>query len=93
MAASDLPYRCNMFPLKVVFPPDREYARSVDVAEFGDAAGLRAALAAIVRDGYHDRAARARRQTYLDRLSRLAHPARILEQIIGRPQAAGTVAG
>jgi hypothetical protein len=90
MQPSEMPYLYNMFPLKVLFPPDREYARSVECAEFGDPRQIRDQLARIVRDGYADEEARSRRLAYIDALGRLADPADILGRIIGRAEAVGT---
>jgi hypothetical protein len=90
MQPSELPYRCNMFPLKVLFPPERDYAQIVDVAEYGDADGIRAALDALVRRGYDDEDARRRRRGYVDGLRQLSSPSRILEQVLGRPESVGT---
>jgi len=90
MGSSEMPYRYNMFPLKVLFPVDRAYARSVDVVEYGDIRGIRAALGAVLANGFCNEGARMRRQEYVDRLSRLAGPGRILEQILGRSEEAGT---
>jgi len=92
MTSSDMPYRYNMFPLKVLFPADREYAASVDLVEYGDIAGIRAALAAILAEGFWDEGARRRRLEYVERLRRLAAPGHILEQILGRSEQAGVPA-
>jgi hypothetical protein len=92
MEPSEMPYRYNMFPLKVLFPSDREYARSVEIAEFGNATEIRDKLGAILSAGFHDARARANRLKYLERLRQLANPGNILEQIIGGPKAAGTLA-
>lgn len=82
-AGSGMPYPCNMFPLKLWFPDDREYARVVEVAEFDDAAGIRAALSALLERGYWDAERRERRDEFRCRLSRLSDPGAILEGIIG----------
>ena len=87
MAQSEMPYRYNMFPLKVLFPAEREYSQTVDLAEYGNAAEIRHKLGAILRDGYADSAARARRQAYRERLRHLSEPGDILERILGRPEA------
>jgi uncharacterized protein DUF6365 len=90
MQSSEMPYRYNMFPLKVLFPAEREYAQIVELAEFGNPPQIRERLARIVRNGHADEEARPRREAYIARLRRLADPADILEQIIGRPEPAGT---
>jgi hypothetical protein len=90
MSASEMPYRYNMFPLKVLFPPEREYSQSVDLVEFGDREAIRDGLVAMMRDGYVDAEVKTRRLAYLERLRRLPEPGQILEQLIGRPEAAGT---
>jgi len=80
---SDMPYEYNMFPVKLLFPAARDYAQIVDVAEFGDADGMRDRLVAIMTRGYFDSGARDRRREYLTRLKGLARPGDILEQILG----------
>jgi hypothetical protein len=92
MTSSDLPYRFNMFPLKVLFPVEREYSQSVDTVEYGDPAAIRNALVAALQHGYVDADVRSRRIDYIERLRRLPEPGHILEQIIGRPEAAGRLA-
>ena len=93
MEASEMPYRYNMFPLKVLFPPDREYAQCVDLVEYGDLPAIRSAIDAILAEGFWDQRARLKRQEYLDRLGRLDEPGQILEQILGRPAEAGATVG
>jgi hypothetical protein len=83
LLSSELPFRCNMFPLKHVFPAERAYAQIVDTAEYADAAGLRDRLAAVLRVGYVDAARRARRRRYVERLAGLARPGAILAQLLG----------
>jgi hypothetical protein len=75
-----------MFPLKVLFPSDREYALSAERVEFADVDAIRAALVAVLRDGYADREAREHRGRYLERLTTLSEPGRILEHLIGKPE-------
>lgn len=80
---SELPYPCNIAPLRRRFPAEREWAQAVEVAEFADPAGIRERLAAILRDGHFDAQRRERRSRYRERLSGLATPAAILERIVG----------
>jgi hypothetical protein len=82
---STMPYAYNMFPVKILFPREREYAQVVELAEFGDIAGIRERLVAILSDGFFDADARERRLAYLNRLRGLATPPDILKQIIGAP--------
>jgi len=84
MRASDMPYRYNMFPLKVLFPPDRDYAQIVDTAEYGEPDDIREKLIAILNQGYADDGARTRRDAYRQRVAGLSQPGQILEHILGR---------
>ena len=61
---------------------DREYAQVVEVAEFGDAAGIREKVAAIVGNGHHDAERLRRRREYVASLERLPVPGELLEQLI-----------
>jgi hypothetical protein len=79
---SEVPVRCNIFPLRVLFPAEREYGRSVEVAELGDADGIRAKIVAILTDGHYDAERRDRRQQFLARLAALRDPSEALEQIL-----------
>jgi hypothetical protein len=85
LEASELPYRFNMFPLKVLFPPERQYSQCVDIVEYGDAAAVRDGLVSMIRQGYVEDNVRNRRRAYVERLRQLPEPGEILEQIIGRP--------
>jgi len=82
MTSSEMPYRYNMFPIKLLFPEEREYAQIVDVAEYGDAAGIVERLPAILKNGYYDEHARDNRLEYLRRLNQLSLPSEILDSII-----------
>jgi hypothetical protein len=92
MAASELPYRCNMFPMKLLFPSDREYARSVDVAEYGDPEGICEKLGDILKNGHSDQQALERRRAYVSRLRTLSDPGAMLEKIIGKAEPRRTTA-
>lgn len=92
MTNSEMPYRYNMFPVKVLFPPEREYSQSVDTVEYGEAGAIRDAIVATLQEGFVDATVRGRRLAYIERLRQLPDPGQILEQIIGRPEAAGTPA-
>jgi hypothetical protein len=83
MHPSEMPYEYNMFPVKLLFPTEREYSRIVDVAEFGDVPGIRDRLLALLQQGFYDSGARDRRRQYLTRLNSLTEPGDILERIIG----------
>jgi hypothetical protein len=89
---SEIAVRCNIFPLRVLFPADREYGRSVEVAEFGDAEGIREKIVAILTDGHFDAERRDRRQRFLMRLDQLRDPSEALEQILYGSQQRGSVA-
>lgn len=82
MEASEIAIRCNIFPLRVLFPENREYGRSVEVAEFGDADGIRERIVAILTEGYYDAERRDRRREFLTRLAGLRDPSEALEQIL-----------
>jgi hypothetical protein len=83
MAPSDLPWHTNIFPLRQIFPVQREWAGAVEVAEYGDPDGVRDALVAVLRRGFADEARRERRRAYLARLAGLAEPGEILARIVG----------
>ena len=87
---SEMPYRYNMFPLRLLFPSGRDYARIVEVAEYGDAAGVREKLTAIINDGYCDAERYRRRREYVGQLNRLSSPGKLLEGIIGPAEDAGS---
>lgn len=81
--ASEVPFQSNIFPLKLLFPADREYAKAVEVAEFGDVAEIEQKLRDILARGYSDGVRKARRAAYLERLAGLPSPARVVDDIIG----------
>ncbi len=81
----EIPFRCNIFPVRQVFPPWREYARIVDVAEFVDPAGIRDALRAVLGRGFVDPERRARRLAYVARLASLRDPGDLLRSLLGAP--------
>jgi hypothetical protein len=83
LLSSDLPYRCNIFPVRQIFPPERAYAQGVEVAEFAAPHAVRDALVAILRDGYWDAARRARRDAYRARVASLADPGAALARLLG----------
>jgi hypothetical protein len=80
---SELPFPCNMFPVKQLFPPERDYARILDVAEFGDPAEISAKLRALLTVGHCDPGKRELRARYVERLRALTDPAACLERILG----------
>jgi len=80
---SELPYRFNMFPLKLMFPSERDYARIVEVAEYSDADGIGERIVALLAQGYWDAERHERRREYVGGLDRLSSPAELLERIIG----------
>lgn len=83
LASVEMPFPCNIFPVRVLFPEEREYAQVVEVAEYGDGSDVREKLSLVLERGYADSARRQRRQDYVARLSRLAEPGAILEGILG----------
>ncbi|GAB5449591.1 DUF6365 family protein [Gymnodinialimonas sp.] len=80
---SEVPFQSNIFPLKLLFPADREYAQAVEVAEFGDVDEIEERLRDILTKGYSDSARKARREAYLERLAQLPSPAGVVDHIIG----------
>jgi hypothetical protein len=88
LLSSELPWRCNIFPMAHLFPAEREYARIVDVAEFGDPEDVRAKLVEVLRHGHADAERRVRRADYVARLARLAEPGEILARVVGPPRPA-----
>jgi hypothetical protein len=80
---AELPYRCNIFPVRQIFPPEREYARIVEVAEYGDPAEIRDKLVAILHRGHADDVRAERRRDYVARLARLPSAGEILARIFG----------
>jgi len=89
---SEIPVRCNIFPLTVLFPAEREYSRSVEVAEFGDAGGISETIAAILTHGHFDAERRNRRQNFLTRLAQLRDPSEALERILDESEQRRSVA-
>jgi hypothetical protein len=80
---SEMPYPYNMFPLKLLFPSDRDYAQIIEVAEYGDPGEIREKTANIIARGYSDAEKLERRRDYLERLGHLSSPGQLIERIIG----------
>ena len=93
LLAPELPYRCNIFPVKQIFPTWRQYSRIVDLAEYTDPADVRRKLCRILEAGHFDEGRRTARRAYVEGLSRLAEPGEILGRILGRPARPGDAGG
>ncbi len=79
---SEVPFPCNIFPLKLLFPPERGYAQAVEVAEFGSPQDIERKLTGVLTQGWYDPHRKARREAYLARLGTLASPAAAVERIL-----------
>lgn len=79
---SEVPFVCNIFPLKLLFPLERGYAQAVEVAEFGDPDDIARKLSGVLSRGWYDPHRKALRQDYLARLGTLAFPAWAIDQIL-----------
>jgi hypothetical protein len=84
---SEVPFPCNIFPLKLLFPPERDYAQAVEVAEFGDPEDIARKLTAVLTRGWCDEDRKASRQAYLARLRALPSPAWAIDEILARSDA------
>ena len=82
LVPSEVPFACNIFPLKLLFPPERAYAQAVEVAEFGDPEDIACKLNGVLTRGWCDADRRALRHSYLARLRALPSPARAIEEIL-----------
>jgi hypothetical protein len=83
LLSPELPYPCNIFPVRQLFPAEREYAGIVEVAEFGDAAEIGETLLAILRHGHADAGRLVRRRDYVERLASLPLAGEILARVLG----------
>ncbi|HEY4115185.1 MAG TPA: DUF6365 family protein [Rhizomicrobium sp.] len=82
LGPSEVPFPCNIFPLKLLFPRERAYAQAVEVAEFGDPEDIARKLAGVLTRGWYDPDRRALRHAYIARLRTLPSPARAIEEIL-----------
>jgi len=82
LAESEVRFRCNIFPLKILFPADREYSAAVEVAEFGSPSDIREKLGALLERGYYDENRRIRRRELLARIAALPDPAVAVEGLL-----------
>lgn len=87
-SGAGMPHPCNMFPLKLLFPADREYAQVVDVVELADADGIADAVCGLLERGHLDAEREQERRAFRERLGGLSRPGAIVERVIGPAQGA-----
>jgi uncharacterized protein DUF6365 len=82
LVPSEVPFPCNIFPLKLLFPQEREYAQAVEVAEFGNPQDIERKLIGVLSRGWYDPHRKSLREIYRARLGALPSPAPAIDHIL-----------